>query len=180
MRKEMRLPKLFMCLDVESIGLHGEGFAFGYVIIEDGKEIDSAHRSCHPDKAEGNESGRKWVDVNVPIPKYLEDSPEDVRLSFWSAWKYWKEKGAILFADCGWPVEARFLNQCVEDNLEVREWQGPYPLHDIATFRMALGFDPLGTYPRIKGETPAHNPLADARQSARLLMECFKGRGNSK
>ena len=169
----MKLPGFFMCFDVESVGLHGEGFAYGYVVIENGEEIDSAWRSCHPDKAKGNDAGREWVKNNVPLPDYGLDNPEDVRAAFWSAWKYWKDKGAVLVSDCGWPVEARFLNQCVEDNLTVREWQGPYPLLDIANFRQAAGLDPLATNPRLPDELPAHNPLSDARQSARLFMECF-------
>jgi hypothetical protein len=51
---------------------------------------------------------------------------------------------------------------------------GPYPLVDVASVRLAAGLDPLGAYDRTAGELPVHNPLADARQSARLLLEALK------
>jgi hypothetical protein len=46
---------------------------------------------------------------------------------------------------------------------------GPYPLHEIASFMTAAGMDPMATYARLPDELPKHHPLADARQSARLL-----------
>jgi len=72
-------------------------------------------------------------------------------------------------------VEARFLIQCIEDDHYAREWWGPYPLIDVASLRMAAGLDPLGTEERIEllGELPEHDPLADARQSARLLVDAI-------
>jgi hypothetical protein len=80
----------------------------------------------------------------------------------------------MLAADCAWPVEARFLAACVDDQPEQRAWEGPYPLIDIASVRLAAGLDPLATVERLPSEMPAHDPLADARQSARLLIEALK------
>jgi hypothetical protein len=37
------------------------------------------------------------------------------------------------------------------------------------------GRDPLATYERLPNELPAHDPMADARQSARLWLECLGG-----
>jgi hypothetical protein len=71
---------------------------------------------------------------------------------------------------CAWPVEARFLAACVDDNPMTHEWSGPYPLHDLASVLMAAGRDPLAKNERLPGELPEHDPLADARQSARLLL----------
>jgi hypothetical protein len=39
---------------------------------------------------------------------------------------------------------------------------------------LALGRDPLATNERLPDELPAHNPLCDARQSARLLIEALR------
>ena len=77
---------------------------------------------------------------------------------------------AAMFVECGWPVEARFLNACIEDHLETRNWEGPYPLHEIATMMLSAGMNPMKTYERYDEELPAHEPLADSRLSARLLF----------
>jgi len=76
-----------------------------------------------------------------------------------------------MWADCSWPVEARFLARCVENDFDKREWEGPYPLHEIATVLLLAGKNPSEKFPRQENELPEHNPLNDARQSARLLLQ---------
>src|SRR3990172_8163943 len=155
--------------DVESIGLHGEGFAVGWVVINDiGAELSSGLAHCRSDNARGTDDGRLWIENNVPELQgiYCQD-PVDVRFAFWDVWEHWKNRGAQLWCDCGWPVEARFLAQCVDDDPGKRERQGPYPLHEIATLALASGVNPLESWPRLPDELPQHNPLCDARQSAR-------------
>ena len=97
-----------------------------------------------------------------------------MRDAFWRLWLGWKSNSVWLAADVCWPVEANFLRACIEDDPIRRTWEGPYPLIDIASVRLAAGFDPLGTEPRRDDEMPARNPLADARQSARLLAEALQ------
>jgi len=169
-------PKLFMVFDVESVGLHGEGFAVAWVVVDEtGKRIASASYHCNPDDAVGHDDNRKWVAANVTVPPvgYCRH-PSHVRNEFWRAWAYANERGATLWAECSWPVETRFLAACVDDDFESRQWSGPLPLHDIATLRLAAGLDPLATVERLPDELPAHNPLTDATQSARLLLEAWK------
>ena len=170
----MPLPKLYMVFDVESVGLHGEGFAVGYVVVSNaGHELAYARIACPPDAARGSHSSRGWIAANCPpIPADVV-TPKAVRDSFWAAWQRWKASGAVLVADCAWPVEARFLAACVDDDPAARTWLGPYPLHDVATARLAAGFDPLATVERLPNELPQHDPLADARQSARLWLEAL-------
>lgn len=175
----MNLPPYFMVFDVESIGLHGEGFAVGWVVIEpvSGTEINHGIIIANPLAAKGTDEGRQWCRENIPHPVYDETVDGEgiwLREQFWSEWLNWKDVGAILVADCAWPVEARFLAACVDDEHNKREWQGPYPLHDLATFRLAAGLDPLATTDRLPDELPVHDPLADARQSARLLLEAIE------
>lgn len=179
----MTLPDLWMVFDCESIGLHGETFAVGYVVVRsEGEELERACWACYPDEAKGSYEGRRWVKENVPLIERTYAGPKYVRRAFWEAWLRWKEKGALLCADCAWPVEARFLAACVDDDPPVRNWKGPYPLHDLASLRLAAGFDPLAIEERLPYELPVHNPLADALQSARLLVETLsllrKGWGN--
>lgn len=166
------MPKRFMVMDVESIGLHGEGFAVGWVIMDSKGNIfgDECH-ACHPERAEGDEVSRRWVSQNCPVPQsgYNHRRPVHVRSTFWDIWVGERAMGTALIADCAWPVEGRFLDACVRDDLQHRLFTGPYPLHELATFLVAANMDPLATYPRIDADLPIHDPLADARHSARLL-----------
>jgi hypothetical protein len=166
------LPDLWMVFDCESIGLHGETFAVGYVVINcEGKEMGRACWACYPDEAKGSDEGRRWVKENVPSLVRTHTGPKYIRGAFWEAWLWWKDKGTVLCADCAWPVETRFLAACVDDNPSTRTWEGPYPLYDLASLRLAAGFNPLAVEERLPHELPVHNPLADALQSARLLVE---------
>ena len=171
-----------MVFDVESIGLHGEGFAVGFVVIdEDGTRIDQGLIACPKDWASGTWFDHDWVSANVTtevpdgFPLYgIAQSPKDVRDAFWEQWTRWKAEGSTLWADCAWPVEARFLLACIEDDKAHRGWEGPYPLHEIASLMMLDGWNPTDPQDREPDEEPAHNPLMDARQSARLLAYLLK------
>lgn len=162
-----------MVFDVESVGLHGEGYAVGYVVVDpQGVEVDNGAASCPSCEADGALDDREWVEANVDphLGEPTHSGPQAVRSWFWSKYQDWKTKvGLELWTDCGWPVEANFLSACVADKAEDRKWAGPYPLLDVAVALKSVGVDPLGTYSRLPSELPAHNPLADARQSARLL-----------
>lgn len=168
-----------MVFDVESIGLHGEGYAAGYVVVDgDRQELQAGRFACDPRFANGTWKGREWVAANVPPLEETHLTPHAVRDAFWGLWQLWKGRGAVLAADCPWPVEARFLAACVDDARGTtasgpRDWEGPYPLVDVASVRLAAGLDPLGAADRLPSELPAHDPLADARQSARLLTEAL-------
>lgn len=174
----------FMVFDGEAVGLHGETFAVGYVVIEEsGIELESGLLCSPLETAHGQLDGHRWCEDNVvPALKHELPStyaaktygcPRDVREYFWRTWMRWKTQGAILAAECAWPVETNFLSACVHDDMIVRKWNGPYPFLDVATIRLAAGLDPLETVERLELEKPIHNPLADARQSARLLVEAL-------
>jgi hypothetical protein len=163
----------YVVFDVESIGLHGEGWAVGLVVVnDDGEIIDPACFACPPEAAAGGEDGRQWVRNHVPPLYTAYETPREVRTAFWDRWRAYRGAGHVLVADCGWPVEARFLAACVDDDPESRAWQGPYPLHELASFMLAAGLDPLAPSERLADE-PEHDPLGDARQSARLLRRAL-------
>lgn len=165
---------LYMVFDVESIGLHGEGFAVGYVVVDrNGERLDSGLYACDPSRARGTRDSHNWISENGNSIDATHISPAGVRALFWHTWLEWKDKGATLWADCAWPVEARFLIECIEDDHGMREWAGPYPLHDIATLQFAAGLDPLAFSDRREDELPKHNPFKDALQSARIMLECM-------
>ncbi len=167
----MMSSPLYFVFDVESIGLHGEGFAVGWIVVDfAGNVRDEQLFSCPPDAALGEQHNRAWVWDNVPVLPHTHRTPAALRKDFFDAWRRWNAAGAVLVADCGWPVESRFLSACIDDALAAREWSGPYPLHELASVFLAKGLDPLKERSRLDSELPKHNPLCDARQSARLLL----------
>lgn len=167
----------YFVFDVESIGLHGEGYAVGWVVVDaTHKELDRGMTACVMADAQGSDSDRKWVENNIPLLPATVRNIRELREVFWAAWTQWKERGALMAADCGWPVETNLLSACVADDPQTRKWSGPYPFIEISTLLLSRGKDPLGTYPRLPGELPIHHPLADARQSARLLLEALHPR----
>jgi hypothetical protein len=178
----MKLPsdQKFFVFDCESVGLQGQTFAVAGGIYDiNGTAIGGSEFifACdpHPGMAvKGREiEDTKWVEVNVTTREgaVLCNTPDEVRHRFWGLWKMAKIgfPGILMFVECGWPVEARFLISCIEQDSISRNWEGPYPMHEIATLMLAAGMDPMATYDRLPEELPAHEPLADARLSARLL-----------
>lgn len=167
--------KSFFVFDVESVGLHGEGFAVaGGVYLENGAPQWEFSISCPLDECAGDVSDREWVKANIPALHETHRNPRAMRDAFWLEWARAKAHGAIMAADCGWPVEARFVIACIEDEKELRKWDGPYPFMEIASFLAAAGMDPMKDYERTASEMPKHDPLGDARQSARLLSEALE------
>lgn len=169
------MADIFMVFDVESIGLHGDGFAVAWVVVNrSGQRLGEGCMACPRDLCAGTDESRLWVNENVPPLEVTSPTPQHLRNAFWHQWRYWADQGAVLVADCAWPVEANFLSACVRLNHAEREWQGPYPLHDLASVLLALGADALAVTERLPDEVPAHHPLMDARQSARQLVEALR------
>lgn len=169
--------RAFFIFDVESIGLHGEGFAVaGGIYLENGAIQEEFCFACPQEECEGDSEGRQWVKENVPALDITHRTPRLVRDAFWNEWALAKKKfpDITMAAECAWPVEARFLIACIEDEKQERFWSGPYPLHDVATLLLAAGNDPMANYPREESAKPCHNPLADARHSANLLAIALK------
>lgn len=168
--------KDMLVFDVESIGLHGEGYAVGGVLIINGKEVDSFLFASDPATARGSGANRQWVADNVPPIKATHDMPSDVRTALWAYWTAKKEEypDLSLAADVSWPVESGFLSACVADNPEKREWEGPYPLMDISSVMMARPVPSAIDTQRRPDELPKHCPLADSRRSARILLAALE------
>jgi len=166
-------------VDVESIGLHGEAFAVAGGLYIDGAAQWEFKYSCDPGLCSGSASDRKWVEENIPQFEITHRGPKSMRESFWNRWQEAKAQKSTMAADCLWPVEARFVAQCVDDDAEYRRWEGPYPFMEISTYLEATGVDPMADHERRASELPKHDPLADVRQSARLLFEAIESIGGS-
>lgn len=164
--------RIFFSFDVESIGLYGAPFAVGWSVLQEssGRELASGCFALNYWKEstwfqDATRDTQKWLLANIPELPKTHDSRALMEGDFAKSWKAWERKGAIMVADCPFPVEAKFL---------LRAGIGSYPLIDVASVRMAVGLDPLETCPRLPHELPAHNPLNDARQSGRLLLGALK------
>lgn len=166
-------PTLYFSFDVESMGLHGDGFAVGWVVSDGVSELETGYASCDPELAQGTPEDRHWVArwVLPTLPASTHGSLREVRDVFWAAWDSWRRKGALCVTDCPWPVETNFLSSCIGDGPEDRKWGGPYPLIDVASVLLTRNRDPLAKQERYPNELPAHNPVNDARQSLRILLD---------
>lgn len=124
-----------------------------------------------------------WVRANVlphlPDESAVESTHELLYL-FWEEWISCKDqfKPLYMVTDCPFPVETRFLHEVMRQNTygQVHDLMSlsPYPIIDVASVLLAHGKDPMATYERKASEQPAHNPLCDARQSVRLMLEAMK------
>ena len=183
------MQRYFFVFDVESVGLHGEGFMVGWVVLDTdgaGRYAEFGSAEC-PASAAAHATGstakhetadRAWVAEHVTSAPGAHavraSSPRAVRDAFWEAWTRAQARysGIVMAADVPIPVEANFVRACMLDNLNR---SSPYPFIDVASVLLASGQDPLATFPRQSDELPQHTALADARQSARLLYAALAG-----
>ena len=74
------------------------------------------------------------------------------------------------------PVESGLFRACVEDSPAERTWEGPYPLHEVATLLLAAGIDPDIDRVEFSGLTglTKHNPIDDSLASAACWRKARK------
>lgn len=169
----------YFVFDVESAGLYGDGFAVGYAVVDDEDFCTHASdwRTAGIGAVECDESLGDWLRGHIPaevlFPEQFDDVPKlsIIGLRAWFESELEKFPGCILVSDCAFPVEANWLLACKI---------AAYPLIDVSTALLCSGKDPTGTFERLPYELPAHHPLHDARQSARILLECFESTGFKK
>lgn len=155
--------------DAEANGLHGGAFAVGAVLVVEGLVVEEFFARCPIDGPVD-----PWVTEHV-IPALrgsgvTHASAREMRDAFWT-WLMSHKQDATIVCDCGWPVEAGLLSACVADDPS-RAFEGPYPLHEVATLLLAAGMDSLANYaemllsPSEREVHRAHHPVDDARLSA--------------
>jgi len=168
--------KNIFVLDCETDGLYGDCFAVGvFVLSSNGLIID---KFSGISKIE--EITNEWVKENVlseldglkKFPTRLE-----MRNQFWDFWMKYKDS-CIAIADIGVPIESAFFKQCVLDDLENRQWDAPYPLHEIATLLLSKGIDSdinRIKYSEVNTETiKQHNPVDDAYVSGLCWIKAME------
>lgn len=66
------------------------------------------------------------------LPFELVISAKELRDRFFAIYTRWKKLGAGIYAgDVTYPVEANFLSKIVQDDVDRRSFEMPYPLYDI-------------------------------------------------
>lgn len=173
-----------LSFDCESNGLHGEAFAIGATVLDEhGGQLAAFEARC-PIAGPVDQ----WVAENVlpacaGLPELYPDA-RSMRDAFWRWWLEQRERhpGLLVVGDCGWPVEARLLAACVDDSPERRAWQGPQPMHELATMFLLRGLDPWNT-PRLEYAAPLlgpvilrqHDPTHDALASGLCAVRLLRG-----
>lgn len=160
------MTKVFS-VDAEVDGLYGRAFSIAVTVRKDGHEI-AAFSGRIGDEHVTNE----WVRGNV-LPalgdmKVTHSSSVELEEAFWSFWLSQKD-GATVIAHCGSPVESGLFRRCAWRDLATRSFQGPFPLHELATLLLAAGEDPLSADKYVKRyglavpfDGVAHHPMYDA------------------
>lgn len=183
-------PVNYLVLDVESVGFRGEAFAFGMVLMDGvtGEFLEEISAACDPSWADGKFADLGWVIQNCDwksrgMAFNPNNGPNEVRDWFRRfACTYSvplatgpRSRRVLLAADCPYPVETTFFEAVLRHTApEDMGWTKLlYPVIDVASIRLAAGLDPLADADRLPNELPKHNPLCDARQSARLLFEAL-------
>ena len=181
--------------DAETFGLFGDPFAYGYVLFDEtGLVFEQALCACgitttkedyflnfpneiSDDKLKTLKADCDWLINNIPDfskDPLLEiaENPQDLRSQFLKAVERIKKQypETQLVTDCMFPVESNFLTLALKqqgkDSIEFSPM-----VYDIGLIQLLGGKE----FPFLPEELPKHNPLNDAKQSARILLNYING-----
>ncbi len=166
-----------LSFDVESNGLHGAAFAVAGVLMDANHNILSQYVARCPIRGPID----TWVAENVLGPvaniNQTHRSGRAMRSDFWTWFLETKSQADLIVAANPYPVEARFLIACQEDDLPARGADHPFPYYDLPSMLYALG---ITTPPQRrafvaksvgKATGDAHNPLWDAKATAMAALK---------
>ena len=161
-----------LSFDVESNGLHGEAFSVAGVLLNEDRHIISQFVSRCPIIGPVD----TWVSENVigpmtAIPETVPDA-RSMRDDFWKWYIECRTDPVMIVAANPYPVEARFLIACQNDDMPSRDFDHPFPYFDLSSMLFSLGHvTPEERRAFVKkairdaiGES--HNPLWDAKAAA--------------
>jgi hypothetical protein len=161
----------YFSFDAETDGLYGPSFAIGAVVFEDGK-FTKEFKGVLKDADKFVTSD--WVRENcLPIADgYTQyETRADLLNAFWDFYME-NKKDAKIFADVGVPVESQVFRECVQLDLANRQWDGPYPLHEVASYLDARGIDPDIDRIKFSGfDGRKHDPCDDAKASVICVLK---------
>lgn len=175
-----------MVLDVEATHLHGTPVSAAYVIINGagGVEVEDMARASEEEifalikkevlTPEQMDFSVKHLLLKPKETPNLQMIHSAIALPHWLREAYTRLKPDYIAADVAYPVETNFMRNAFQHGPQSEELKrSPYPLLDVENFVMACGIDADKAIERVESELPVHNPLADARYSARKLRICL-------
>lgn len=168
-----------LSFDAEANGLWGAPFALGAVVLDAaGAVVETFGGYIGPDGVTD-----PWCRENV-LPA-IADMPvthadySAMLADFAAFYLRWRKAGAAILAHMPVPVEAGVLRDMHTSGL-IGDWDGPYPLIDVAGMLLARGRDPTSVddYNRdhavgLGAEAAglvAHDPIYDSIAAARCYM----------
>lgn len=178
------MSRRIFSFDAETNGLWGQAFAIGALVYnEKGVEIARFVGRC-PIEGKVDE----WVEKNA-LPQMTaipvsHKNYDELLADFAKFYLANKKLEADIVVHMGVPVEAKVFIDAHKKGL-IGDWDGPYPLHDVAGYLAQAGEDPTTCdgYVRkyklvLSGEYAGgtHNPLYDSEVAARVLMHLRSSR----
>ncbi len=155
-----------LSFDVESNGLHGQGFAIGAILTNDYGTVTEFTARCPIDGPVD-----LWVLENV-LPA-LDDMQEthtsyESMLDDFYVFLRRHSKDAKTLTFIPWPVETRVLSDIFSSDVD-RWFEGPFPLTDLSTALDTLGFHATSDSDYMRNHNlivefngTGHHPLYDA------------------
>lgn len=165
--------------DAETNGLWGTAFSIAALVYENGVETGRFLARC-PIEGETN----PWVKDNV-LPKMVDI--EQTHNSYSEMLKAFAEfylankQDAFIIVHMGVPVESRLFTDMHQMGF-IGDWDGPYPLIDVAGMLLQAGEDPTSVdayankYAIEVGENNTHNPLYDSEVTAKVFSHLMDRR----
>lgn len=158
-------------VDAETNGLYGDPFVIAVVSRGCGKPTATFLARCKtPDDID------PWVQREViPNISHIPQTHETMNDMLEDFWKFYRQEATsfgddlMCVAHCAAPVETNIFRNCVKQNISEREFQAPFPLHDLGTMLLLAGEDPRNSRAyfdkfslNIPVENNSHDPLSDA------------------
>lgn len=128
-----------LSFDIESNGLQGPAFAVAAVLMDDKLRVLDEFVGRCPIRTQID----PWVEENVLPP--MAGIPTGyrsalaMRTAFWQWFTAADARAQNVVVDNPYPVEARFLIACQEDDLKARYFEHPFPLLDLGTMLFSIG-----------------------------------------
>lgn len=165
--------------DAETNGLWGSGFSIAALVYENGIEVSRFLGRC-PIEGEVVPFVQKEV-----LPK-MEDIAETHQsykelLADFAKFYLANKANAYVIVHMGVPVESKLFTDA-HDMGYIGDWDGPYPLIDVAGMLLQAGEDPTSVdayankYAIEVGETNSHNPVYDSEVTARVFTHLMNRR----
>lgn len=167
------MGKIFS-FDAETNGLWGQAFCIGAILYAEGTPVATFVGRC-PIEGATNE----WVAANV-IPTLenipVEYSSYDELLAAFSKFYLEHKQDAAVIAHVAVPVESKLLSD-MHSRGYIGDWDGPFPLIDVAGMLYQAGEDPtsVDAYVNkygiaVENYGSTHNPLYDCAVAAQVFM----------